>query len=63
MAESPFFEAKRTVRPSSLQQDQPNAVAPKESDSLKGTLFSVFGLGLFIVVSWLAIFCLYLSRS
>ncbi|EGL84078.1 hypothetical protein CathTA2_0361 [Caldalkalibacillus thermarum TA2.A1] len=31
--------------------------------SLKGTLLSVFGLGLFIVISWLSVFALYLSRS
>ncbi|MET3292317.1 cytochrome c oxidase subunit 2A [Brevibacillus fluminis] len=41
--------------------------APKrnenETDSLKGTLVSVLLLGAFIVVTWLAVFYLFLERS
>ncbi|MGE8204277.1 cytochrome c oxidase subunit 2A [Heyndrickxia sp. NPDC080065] len=34
----------------------------EESSSLKGTLAAVFIVGAFLVISWLAIFGLYLNR-
>lgn len=35
----------------------------KEGPSLKGTLVAVLLLGAFILVSWLGVFFLYLSRN
>ncbi|MBM7591375.1 cytochrome C oxidase subunit II [Brevibacillus fulvus] len=35
----------------------------KDGSNLKGTLVSVFALGLLIVASWLAMFALYWSRQ
>ncbi|MDR7073743.1 cytochrome c oxidase subunit 2A [Fictibacillus barbaricus] len=38
-------------------------VAPvKKEKELMGTLYAVFGVGLFIVLSWAAVYLLYLSR-
>ncbi|MBM6617011.1 cytochrome C oxidase subunit II [Bacillus suaedaesalsae] len=37
--------------------------SPKEQEhNLKGTLISVFGIGIFIFISWFAAFALHLSR-
>ncbi|MDQ0339561.1 hypothetical protein J2S00_002349 [Caldalkalibacillus uzonensis] len=53
----PDLETSKKQNVTSIRQET-------ETDtSLKGTLFSVFGLGLFIVISWLAVFALFLSRS
>lgn len=35
--------------------------APDEPD-LKGTLYAVFGLGAFIIVSWLMVFSIFTDR-
>ncbi len=45
------------------QHDPPHPTVSTQDDSLIGTLISVFGVGLFIVLSWLAVFLLYLSRG
>lgn len=47
------------------QAPQKIKVEPKQEKetSLKGTLVSVFLLGGFIVVTWVAVFALFLSRS
>jgi hypothetical protein len=37
-------------------------VEAKKEKELLGTLLSVFGVGLFIVLSWVAVYLLYLSR-
>lgn len=37
-------------------------VETEDRTSLKGTLFSVFFLGIFIVVSWLGVYYLFLDR-
>lgn len=49
--------------PVSPEKEKGEIPPAKQNGSLKGTLYSVFGLGLFLIISWLAIFILYLSRS
>jgi hypothetical protein len=44
------------------QRTRERKVKIKKEKELLGTLFAVFGVGLFIVVSWLAVYLLYLSR-
>lgn len=34
----------------------------EDSSSLKGTLISVFFLGIFIIVTWVSVYFLYLNR-
>ncbi|MCP3763150.1 hypothetical protein NLX67_12230 [Domibacillus sp. A3M-37] len=33
-----------------------------EGDQLKGTLYSVFGLGIFIIATWLVVFSIFAGR-
>lgn len=33
-----------------------------EEKSLKGTLYSVFGLGIFVIASWLMVFSIFTDR-
>lgn len=37
-------------------------VEMEDKSSLKGTLASVFGLGIFIIVTWVSVYYLFLSR-
>ncbi|MBM7647940.1 hypothetical protein JOC78_000880 [Bacillus ectoiniformans] len=37
-------------------------VNQEDPESLKGTLYSVFGLGLFLVITWFGVFALFLGR-
>lgn len=39
-----------------------DAVDEKEEVNLKGTLFSVSVLGLFIIISWIGVWALYVAR-
>ncbi|MDM5315614.1 cytochrome c oxidase subunit 2A [Fictibacillus sp. b24] len=45
-----------------LQKNVKEEVEVKKERELLGTLISVMGVGLFIVLSWTAIYLLYLSR-
>lgn len=45
-----------------LQRRQKEKVEVKKEKELLGTLLSVIGVGLFIVLSWAAVYLLYLSR-
>lgn len=45
-----------------LQRNVKKEVTVKKERELLGTLLSVMGVGLFIVLSWAAIYLLYLSR-
>lgn len=49
-----------------LETSNDNEVTPelvKQETSLKGTLVSVFLLGIFIIISWLSIFILFIARN
>ncbi|MDQ0213639.1 hypothetical protein J2S13_000033 [Oikeobacillus pervagus] len=37
-------------------------VDKEESSSLKGTLYSVFGIGIFLIITWLAVLLIFLER-
>lgn len=37
-------------------------VPENEKDSLKGTLYSVFGLGIFIIATWIMVFSIFIDR-
>lgn len=41
---------------------QPKKNVHEETSSLKGTLIAVFIVGAFLVISWIAVFGLYLNR-
>jgi hypothetical protein len=45
-----------------LQSKTKEKVKVKKEKELLGTLLSVMGVGLFIVLSWAAVYLLYLSR-
>ncbi|MCM3717896.1 cytochrome c oxidase subunit 2A [Fictibacillus phosphorivorans] len=45
-----------------LQRKTNKKVKVKKENELLGTLLSVMGVGLFIVLSWGAVYLLYLSR-
>jgi hypothetical protein len=45
-----------------LQSKYKEKVKVKKEKELLGTLLSVMGFGLFIVLSWAAVYLLYLSR-
>jgi nitrate reductase NapE component len=45
-----------------LQRSQKEKVEVKKEKELLGTLLSVISVGLFIVLSWAAVYLLYLSR-
>lgn len=45
-----------------LQRKTNEEVKVKKEKELLGTLLSVMGVGLFIVLSWAAVYLLYLSR-
>ncbi|MET3727543.1 hypothetical protein ABID52_001124 [Fictibacillus halophilus] len=45
-----------------IQRNIKNEIPVKKEKDLLGTLLSVMGVGLFIVLSWGAIYLLYLSR-
>lgn len=38
-------------------------VNPEDSSSLKGTLYAVFGIGIFLVITWLIVFSIFLERN
>ncbi|WNB93185.1 cytochrome c oxidase subunit 2A [Bacillus sp. NEB1478] len=44
------------------QQSKKPEVPVRKEKELLGTLYAVFGVGLFIVLSWAAVYLLYLSR-
>jgi hypothetical protein len=44
------------------QQNNKTKLKVRKEKELLGTLFAVFGVGLFIVISWVAVYLLYLSR-
>ncbi|UAL47619.1 cytochrome c oxidase subunit 2A [Sutcliffiella horikoshii] len=52
-----------------LQYERPEKTTDKklplkgEEASLKGTLIAVFMLGAFIVISWISVFSLFISRN
>lgn len=47
-----------------MEQKNKGAVktSEKKEHSLKGTLFSVMFLGVFIIISWVGVYALFLSR-
>ncbi|WP_018393744.1 MULTISPECIES: hypothetical protein [Bacillaceae] len=34
----------------------------EEGHSLKGTLYAVFGIGIFIIASWMVVFSIFIDR-
>lgn len=57
-----FLESNQPEQPMPSKKANMETPPSKQNDTLKGTLYAVFGLGLFLIVSWFAVFILYLSR-